>query len=825
MKITAYIRNSCLYKKVKEILIGNIIKNLIGLDDYSVIITMSFMLFVIFDNVRRAIFSNIFFIKYDTIAYFNVIFYICLLILLIRNFKLKTYNKTIFALVMIIQALCAVNYFINGTSILNIFKTEVFMILPIFILCCNIDITVFPKVFDKFLSILNGMVIVLVILGVIDFITHRGVQHFLNFIHYFDLMYSIEVRQPAAIYRYLSFLGHPLRNTQLFLTFFILNSLNNRYLKPKINSYFLSVILLVGVGLSNSKTGIILGIFLILINSFKDFKKSSPINFIIPIVIILIFINTNYFRTTILQRFVTNDLTSGRNDAFQYIKNALIPYPTLFGKGAGYSGILLERINSRLSSFEYPFMIWVYDFGLIFTILIYIVLGGYQSIKLVLSRNYYILIMFLFLVLDVNTYNGVTVNGDFMAQYCFIIFMIMHLSRYVNSKKYIEQTTIRNNERTTEKKRILIVIDNLLGGGAEKVLISLLNNWNYDKYDVDLLLLTYEGVYIDKIPTQVKVNYIFNLKGTSFNNILNKIVRKVLFYYISFFDARFIYKHIIRNKYDSEIAFMEGISTKIVAASSNNSTKIAWMHTDPSDYHWYKKYYRNLNQEKEVYKKFDKIVCVSKDAKGGFKKLYGDLKNKLIVIYNAIDINEIMENSEQFNVTYEEVTVCAVGSLEKQKGFDRLITIHSKLIKQGINHNLIIIGEGSKRNELELLIKKLGVDKSVNLIGFKVNPYPYIKASDILVCSSYSEGFSLVIAEAIILGKAIVSTKCSGPIELLGNGNFGMLVENSINGLYEGLNQLLTYEQKRKELEDKVTERIRFFDINSIITKIEKLIE
>ena len=102
-------------------------------------------------------------------------------------------------------------------------------------------------------------------------------------------------------------------------------------------------------------------------------------------------------------------------------------------------------------------------------------------------------------------------------------------------------------------------------------------------------------------------------------------------------------------------------------------------------------------------------------------------------------------------------------------------------------------------------------------------PHKYIKEGDLFVCSSRNEGFSLVIAEAMILGLPIISTNCSGPNELLNFGEYGFMVENNEDALYEGLKEILKDKKKLEYYIEKSKERVNFFYYKDRISDIERL--
>ena len=148
------------------------------------------------------------------------------------------------------------------------------------------------------------------------------------------------------------------------------------------------------------------------------------------------------------------------------------------------------------------------------------------------------------------------------------------------------------------------------------------------------------------------------------------------------------------------------------------------------------------------------------------------------------------------------------------------------LIEEGIDSELLILGTGECKKNLEDLIKKYKLEKYVKLLGFSKNPYPYIKNADIFVSSSDFEGFSLVIAEAMILNKAIVSTKTNGPIELLDDGKYGILVDcNNPEQLKDSMKLILQNKDKKKYYEQKSNERNKIFEKETIIKQIHSCFE
>ena len=372
------------------------------------------------------------------------------------------------------------------------------------------------------------------------------------------------------------------------------------------------------------------------------------------------------------------------------------------------------------------------------------------------------------------------------------------------------------------KKKVLFLVESFAGGGVEKVFVDLINHMDVHKYDITVMSIWDYGVRKKELRKDVKYKSIFpNIKGIS--RLFHPFVEKS--------DGKLLYQLGIREKYDIEIAFLEGRATKIIGASTNKqSRKIAWVHIDLFNGHWTTKTFRNnLELEKQCYQKFDDLVFVSNSAKEGFLKLFGTDFNdqQLHVKYNPIiggsikkKGNELLKDEAK---PLDKPLLVTSGRLVGQKGYDRLLNVCHRLNQDRFKYDLWILGEGWSRSELEEQIQRYQL-KNVKLLGFKENPYQYIKQGDLFVCSSVNEGFSLVIAEAMMLGLPIISTDCAGPNELLEFGKYGLLVDNSEEGLYEGLKKLLNNPSLLQEYKQKSKERVPFFDAQHCIDEIERLL-
>ena len=352
--------------------------------------------------------------------------------------------------------------------------------------------------------------------------------------------------------------------------------------------------------------------------------------------------------------------------------------------------------------------------------------------------------------------------------------------------------------------KILFFIDSISGGGAEKVLRNLVNNMDQSKFDIT----------VQTINDSVKADTLLKdeIRYKTINKFKNRVLNKLYQYWIRLCaELKILYPLYIKDDYDIEVAYLECGPTKIIASSTNKkAVKIAWVHCDLEKKEGFAD---STERSKKYYEKYDEIVCVSENVKQSFEKFFGkDIDEK--VLYNVNDENEILKRAEvkDLDLPKRKNSGCllvAVGRLTWQKGFDRLIECCRKLRDENYCFELWILGEGEERLHLEELIQKYHLNDCISLTGFISNPYPYIKNADILVCSSRYEGMSTVITEGLILGKAIVTTDCTGMQELLGNSEYGLITEESTEALYFGIKKMLdkpelivAYSQKAKQRGD-----------------------
>ena len=298
-------------------------------------------------------------------------------------------------------------------------------------------------------------------------------------------------------------------------------------------------------------------------------------------------------------------------------------------------------------------------------------------------------------------------------------------------------------------------------------------------------------------------------------------------YLVRVVPAKLLYKCVIKEKYDTEVAFLENISTKIISGSKSESKKIAWVHVDIQKHYSTRKLFLTKRRLVKAYSKMNQIVCVSQEVKNKFKE-YTKLEKNVITIYNPINQEEIIKKSKE---KVEKIfhnsnfTIGTIGRLTWQKGYKRLVKVVKEIIKENkIKINLMIVGEGEEHEKLQKYIDNNKLGEYIKLIGFVENPYAYIKQSNLFISSSIVEGFSLALAEAITLDIPVISTSTAGPNEILEKGHYRLIVENTTKSKKKGILELVKNHNKYLDLKEKVKKRKNFFQLEKTIQEIQKIL-
>ena len=384
----------------------------------------------------------------------------------------------------------------------------------------------------------------------------------------------------------------------------------------------------------------------------------------------------------------------------------------------------------------------------------------------------------------------------------------------------VVKSMFRKRLRRSTRKSICFVNDSLGGGGAEQILLNVSDALVERNYDVTVLTLCSGGKLEKRLNPKVALE---TLDPFDFG-----FLKRVIYWVNRNYMPKRFYNFLFLNyRYDYTVAFLEGLSTKLVAETHTyeKNQKYAWVHIDLKKQNWVLPFYSSPKAQILSYSTFDRIFCVSDDVRKAFVDVIG-YEEKTYVQYNLVDTRGISEKALlpcPIERPSKGVLLCTIGRLNPQKGYDRLIRVISRLIHDGIDCTLWILGDGALHADLEKQIKMLKLQEYVKLLGFQDNPFCYALQADIFVCSSLAEGYSTVITENLVLGKPIVSTLCAGVKEQLGNSEFGIVAENSEDSLYEGLYRMISDRELRKYYSIKALARGKEVEYNTILKQYLKI--
>jgi glycosyltransferase involved in cell wall biosynthesis len=368
-------------------------------------------------------------------------------------------------------------------------------------------------------------------------------------------------------------------------------------------------------------------------------------------------------------------------------------------------------------------------------------------------------------------------------------------------------------------KKILFAIPTLGGGGAERVLVNLVNSLDNSKYEITVFALFDGGVNKQYLNSNIR-----------YKSFFKKLFRGNI-HLLKLFSSNLLYKLLIKDEFDIAISYLEGPTTRIISGCPFTRTKlINWVHIEIHDKKMLLQSYRSYSELIRSYKKFNRTVFVSMTAKIAFDKSFPDINTNKEVIYNTVDYSKIIsianETISDLEIDNDKINLVSVGRYTHQKGYERLLMIIKELADQKKNVHLYLIGKGELEDEYIKIIREQNLERYVTLVGYKTNPYKYVKSCDLFVCSSFSEGFSTAVTESLIVGTPVVTTLCSGMEELLGyNNEYGIITDNNDDALYEGIKSLVEDLDLLKKYREKATERGNQLCNENNAIKVEKLLD
>lgn len=382
-------------------------------------------------------------------------------------------------------------------------------------------------------------------------------------------------------------------------------------------------------------------------------------------------------------------------------------------------------------------------------------------------------------------------------------------------------------------KRILFFNDGMEMGGTEKLLVGLLNHLVAKECRITLLLPkpSKKNVLLKNLSEGITVTYLYEENAS---HLKRKIGENTMVFFPRIFASM---KGLKSKDYDLVICFKDTFYARIF--SKMESFKILWIH----NILYKRKYEINsfkerlsvwLNKEQlkvvqKSYNNFNTVVCVSDAAKNAYLNVLYDEhmpQQDIRILYNAIDFSELKQNAKESipDLSQGQTNFILITRTSPEKRTDRLINAAARLKDEGYNFHVYIIGEGMDGSTMRKTVSDLALSDMITLMGRTGNPYPYILQCKWSLCVSERESFSLTLLESMVLNTPVITTDCGGPRDIVDGGKYGLLVENSGEGVYEGLKAVLDDPSLSLKYSKDLDKAVSRFDYQGWLKSVETLL-
>lgn len=386
------------------------------------------------------------------------------------------------------------------------------------------------------------------------------------------------------------------------------------------------------------------------------------------------------------------------------------------------------------------------------------------------------------------------------------------------------------------KKKLIFVTEALWLGGLEISLINILENLDYKLYDVTVLALRNYQDLAFRIPKQCELliadrqnnasfsepyryRRIYGLmeepqNATKFRRFIWKVLCLILKAPESILWANYIKNRMAGEKYD----------TAVIYDNRTAETAVRAIHASRYLMFYHQGIMSHAYHDIFGWKKAEKIIAVSEPIAHRLKSFMPKYADKVIAINNLLDVESVKQKSmESADVQFDntQINIVSCGRLSREKGMHIALDACAKLKERGLtNFSWYFIGGGREEANLQQQIDNLQIGDCAFLLGQKDNPFPYMRQADLFVQTSLFESYGLSLAEAMILGLPVVSTRTDGAVALSRNGELGLLCDIDPVSVADAVASLLEAPEKLHAWKEAVA-GVDFEEQN--ITCIEKL--
>ncbi|MCR2802509.1 glycosyltransferase [Paenibacillus soyae] len=373
--------------------------------------------------------------------------------------------------------------------------------------------------------------------------------------------------------------------------------------------------------------------------------------------------------------------------------------------------------------------------------------------------------------------------------------------------------------------KLLISSFDMEVGGVERSLAGMLNQFDYDNHQVDLLLYRHQGDFMGLLPDRANllaevaqyatfrysIAETFRSKhyGIGVTRLLSKIISGIYgklrsISEIGYIQQQFMWKLALpflpklNLEYDVAISYLW--PHYFVAEKVKAKRKIAWIHTD------YSTVDTDIKMDLRMWQSFDTIIAVSDACRDAFLAKYGSLADRVKVVENIVSPESIQSQASTAEMvnpmrTDSRFKLLTVARLSHAKGIDQAVLALKTLRERGYGRIAwYVVGYGGDEAEIRRLIAEHNLTDHFILLGKQTNPYPFMEACDLYVQPSRYEGKAVTVTEAQILGKPVLITNYTTAASQVNHGVDGYIAELSVEGLADGIEELYSNDAVRHGL-------------------------
>lgn len=359
-------------------------------------------------------------------------------------------------------------------------------------------------------------------------------------------------------------------------------------------------------------------------------------------------------------------------------------------------------------------------------------------------------------------------------------------------------------------KILFIIWSYSLGGGAEALLTTIVNHLDPRKYQIGILEFYHSSIKSEPVNSHIKVYDPITFEG-------DREYHKKMYY--TYHEPDKMIRNYVPEGYDIYVSFNYQVPSFLLPEGERN---IAWIHGVVYDLaEAGMERYRYLQDK--AFNKAARIVSISDMTARSIQTLFPGHLDKLVKIYNALDIRQVREKADSdTNITLEKKSIVCVGRLDDNKDPMRMLDIFFILSQKEYCLHLYFLGKGELESQILLKANKYGLQQRVHILGYIDNPFPVIKQADVCCMVSRSEGFGMVLLESIALGVPFVSTDVGGAAMIANGERCGRIFETDEQAA-ECISELLN--TPKDVIGRECEESIRRFNLDMYISRIEELFD